>query len=377
MNHSQPVSNKAQYPSPHGAPLDECCALYENMLGAAAEIMLCIDVAQRIVFANAAAARAFGYAPVEFEHMPLETLIPESQRARHAGFVTAFHLDPGSVTRAMADGRVVAARRKDGGEFPFEVTLTRLAPASGPAWVAAIGRDVSEREAAAAQLAAQRAELRNKALVLQSMREAERGRIARELHDDLGQHIAAMSLDIAWIEQHATADIDGLGERLQQMRHCVDTVVGALRRLSSELRPLMLDDLGLAATLEWLAHQAWQRHGIRVDVHCAIDDRGLGEPVHSSLYRVAEEILQYLGASGAVHKVSLVVEQAGDAVQVGIEADAESAAQVPPAAALMGVQERVALLGGRIEIEHAARGMTVRVRVPLPPIGAASAASPS
>ena len=367
MTQPQSFPEDAQHAG--GVWREQRCTPYENMFDAASEVMLCIDVAQRLVYANAAASRAFGYSPGEFDRLPLESLIPEPERVRHAALVNSFLLDPGAVPRAMAAGRVVGARRKDGSVFPFEVTLTRLAAADAP-WVAAIGRDVTEREAAAAQLAAQRDELRHRAIVLQSMREAERGRIARELHENLGQSIAAMNLDIAWIAQHAAADVSGLDARLQQMRSCVDTVVGALRRLSSELRPLMLDDLGLAATLEWLANQAWQRHGIRVDVHCAIDDSRLGEPVHSSLYRVAEEILRYLGSSGAVRKATLVVEQAGDMVQVGIEADARPPADASPVAGLMSVQERVTLLGGRIEVEDAAHGMAVRVRFPLPSTGA-------
>jgi PAS domain S-box-containing protein len=361
----------SRLPNDGNASPQERCTLYEAVLGAATEVILCVDLAQRVVYANAAAARAFGYAPEEFERMPLEKLIPESQRMRHAALADAFFLQPGTVPRAMAGGRVVAALRKDGSEFPFEVTLTRLESTAGLQWVAAIGSDVTEREAAAARLARQDAELRNKALALQALREAERGRIARELHENLGQHLAAMSLDTAWIEQYAKADSDGLDQRLAQMRQSIGTVVGALRKLSSELRPLMLDDLGLAATLDWLAQQAWQRHGIKVDVHCAIDASGIDEPVHSSLYRVAEEILHYLGTSRTVRQVALSVEQAPDAVRVGISADA-----VPPPehsdAALASVHARTAILGGRIEIEHLDKGMTVRVTLPLPNEGSST-----
>lgn len=363
-NSPYPLSTVTLTPPP--IAVDERFALFETMLTVTSELMLVVDASQRIVFANAAAVRAFGYAPPEFERLPLAALIPAPQRDRHAVLAAEFLVERESVTRPMASGRVVAACRKDGTTFPFEVMLVHLAPTWRENWVAAIGRDVSERETSIAVVERQAAELRRNALALQSLREAERGRIARELHDNLGQHVAGMSLDIGWLEQHASADIDGLDIRLRHMREGVDTALGTLRKLSADLRPLMLDDLGLGATLEWLAQRAWQDHGLKVDVSCTIEMQTIGEPMHSSLYRVAEEVLHYLG--GGVRQASLLVQQDGDVVRITIRADGVPQRETPPDRALIGVRERAALLGGRLDIESPDERLTVRVSFPLPAI---------
>lgn len=339
-------------------------ALFENILAAAAEIMVCVDAQQRIVYANVAAEKAFGYGAQELQGLALSALIPSAARERHEGLVRNFSASRGAVLRPMAGGRVVSALRKDGAEFPFEVTLTRLE--AGP-WTAAIGRDVSERQAAAAVIARQDDELRANALTLEAMREAERGRLARELHDNLGGTLAAMKLDVAWVEQHATSGDGALAGRLQQLRECIDAVAEALRKMSSELRPLMLDDLGLAATLEWLAQRAHEQHGLKVTLRCAVDDMDLPAPLPSSLFRIAEETLAVLGGTATLRDAQVAVERSDGAVQIVVRAEGVPPAGTSLASALPGVYERAALFGGHVAMERDARGISVRVIVPLEP----------
>jgi len=265
----------------------------------------------------------------------------------------------------MALGQIVRARRKNATTFLFELTLTQLAHTEGGPWVVAVGRDVTEQQAQAQRLMQQRAQLQHRAIALQSLREAERARIARALHEDLSQSIATMGLDIAWMQSHAHANMSGLDQRLSQMRECADQVVRSLRKLSAELRPLMLDDLGLSATLEWLAHQVAQRYGVRIEVSCTMDDAlRLSEPVHSSLYRVAEEVLHYLGATRSVEHIALSVVLDAESAAVQMCASPMPAQASRLDVALIGVHERVEVLGGRIEVHKADKNLTIQVNLP-------------
>src|SRR5437660_6586261 len=168
---------------------------------------------------------------------------------------------------AMLGKRIeLTAMRADGREFPVELTITRV-NLDGPPMFTGFIRDISERKKAEKQLRDSREQLRALASYLQSVREEERSRIAREVHDELGQALTGLKMDLAWLDKKIvevsdTGDLQQFEERLKELPGRVDVVIATVRKIATELRPPILDDLGLEAAIEWQIQEFEKRTGI-------------------------------------------------------------------------------------------------------------------
>jgi signal transduction histidine kinase len=196
--------------------------------------------------------------------------------------------------------------------------------------------------------------------------------LARELHDELGQLLTALKMDLAWLRERIPEG--ELSERARQMNEALDRTVGSVRRIAADLRPLMLDDLGLADAAGWLVEDFARRSGVACKLEKALEDRmdGVDRSVSTAVYRALQESLTNIARhAGARHAwILLAVEGATVRLEVeddgrGIPADALASGR---SLGLKGMRERVLYLGGTVEVTGAARGGTrVHVRVPLRP----------
>lgn len=209
---------------------------------------------------------------------------------------------------------------------------------------------------------------------LVTAQEEERRRLSRELHDQLGQHLTALMLGLQSLKQPdgAPAAAGACVDRLQEL---TDQLMQEVHRLARELRPAALDDLGLPAALRRHA-EAWSRYsGVSVDFHSREFDAGrLPAPIETTIYRVVQEALTNILRHAQAQRVSVLLERRGEHVLAIVEDDgrgfdAEAVMAAPDAQSrlgLMGMQERVALVGGSLEIEsRRGGGTTVFVRIPL------------
>ena len=121
-----------------------------------------------------------------------------------------------------------------------------------------------DRQQAERELRNSREQLRNLSSHLESVREEERTRLAREIHDELGQALTALKMDISWLIKHRVDDNDSVLKKTRSMEELLDSTIRTVQRLCGELRPGLLDDLGLAAAIEWQAEEFQNRTGIRV-----------------------------------------------------------------------------------------------------------------
>ena len=146
---------------------------------------------------------------------------------------------------------------------------------------------------------------------MHEVRESERTRIARELHDELGQALTALKMDVDLLSETISRDRTDLLERTDAMRELLDSTVATTRRISSDLRPLVLDDLGLGAAAEWLAQTFSQRTHVpcelNVDAACA----QLGEPHASALFRILQESLTNVAKHAHAKRVEVRLERSG------------------------------------------------------------------
>jgi signal transduction histidine kinase len=229
----------------------------------------------------------------------------------------------------------------------------------------------SERERAEAEAlllgAEQREHARRETLrrVVEAQ-EAERRRIARELHDDAGQSLASVLMGLRRAEE--STDADEGKQILGELRETITASIRDLRALAVELRPTALDDFGLKAALERLTETFGRRTGLRIDLQTSGLDMRLPEAVETALYRIVQESLTNVAKHAGARTVSVVAHHhAGRAVVVieddgrGFEPDG-----AVPGLGLVSMHDRVELLGGTVRVESAAgSGTTIAVDVPL------------
>jgi signal transduction histidine kinase len=154
------------------------------------------------------------------------------------------------------------------------------------------------------------------------------------------------------------------------MRTVLDSTVAATRRISADLRPLMLDDLGLAAALEWLAEETSRRHGFAVDLDVDEASGNLAEPLASQVYRIVQESLTNAGRHAAAQRVRVRLRRIGREVHLDVDDDGRGLApddlRKKGYFGLIGIRERVYILAGSVEIRgDAGRGTAIHVRLPV------------
>jgi two-component system sensor histidine kinase UhpB len=325
-----------------------------------APVALWIADNDRIVFANRAAVQLLGAQHSLLGESVYALLRPESHaelRRQVAGALA------GATEAGLVHGRLV---RADGDDREVEIALAAL-PDHGRTTVQMVVADVTQRRAAARELERSQRQLRRLSASVVEAREEERRRIARELHDELGQRLTALKMDLASL---AAADGgEARAERIPAMLAMLDETVASVRRIAGDLRPLMLDDLGLNAAIEWLAGEASRRLGIRVEV--GLDDLGgVDERVAIALYRMVQEALTNVARHANATTASVELRHSGAELQLTVRDDGigypEHALQREGRWGLLGMRERADMLGGRLEIGNpAGGGACVRVRLPL------------
>ena len=255
------------------------------------------------------------------------------------------------IARGRAIG-VLAAHDKLGADVRFTETDLRLAETF--ATRAAVAVDLSERIA--------RDSLRR----VVEAQELERRRLARELHDETGQALTSILLGLKGLEERM--DDAESREAAEELRELVVSTLQDVRRLAVELRPSALDDFGLVAALERLTGSFAEQTGIAVDFQTALAEERLPEEVETAIYRIVQESLTNVVKHARARRVSILLARKDGAVKAVVEDDGQGfdPAEQTGGSGLVGMRERLALLGGRLAVESAPdRGTTVAAEVPL------------
>ena len=337
------------------------------IIASAMDAILTVDDTQRVVLFNQAAAAMFGCAATEALGAPLERFIPPRLRATHKGHMRAFG-EGGVTSRSMGKPGQVTALRANGEEFPVEAAISH-AVVQGRRLFTVILRDVTERKRAEDVIERSHQELRELSRAANAAIEAERKRFAREMHDELGQLVTVARMDLEALRSGFLPDQVELQTRALRVRAALDGVIAATRRIASDLRPTLLDDLGLAAALEWLAQSFSER--TQMDVKLVADDDlpEVPEPMASALFRIAQESLTNIARHASASSAQLRLEQADGSVWLTVrdngcginEADLAKRGSF----GVRGMRERVGLLGGEFFVGRLPEGGTeLRVRVP-------------
>ncbi|HYS56829.1 MAG TPA: PAS domain-containing sensor histidine kinase [Burkholderiales bacterium] len=348
--------------------LQDVEARVASIVESAMDAVITVDEKQRVVLFNAAAEAMFGCPRGQAIGAPLAWFIPERFRAEHERHIRRFG-ETGISSRRMGAQRIVTGLRRNGEEFPIDASISQITE-SGKKLYTVILRDVTERVQAEEALRRSQEELRELASGMNSVREQEKSRIARELHDELGQALTALKLDVAWLSDRLPAGDAAIAEKLKAMQAMIDGTVAATRRISSDLRPLILDDLGLVPAAEWLVQDFTQRTGIPCELRVGSPEPELKDPHATAVFRILQESLTNVARHAKAQRVEVALARADGTVTLNVRDNGRGFSlddpRRPNAFGLMGLRERVYLLGGEVRIEsEPGRGTSIAVQIPL------------
>jgi len=348
-------------------------ARLRGILDSAMDAVITVDEAQRIVIFNTAAEAMFGCTQAEALGAPLAWFIPERFRAAHVGHVKRFG-ESGTGSRRMGVLRIVTGLRRNGEEFPIDASISQLAE-DGTRFFTVILRDVTARVQGEQALRRSKEELQELGAAAHMAREQEKSRIARELHDELGQALTMLQMDVAWCKDNQPQS-PGFSAKIARMEALLKTTVAATRRIASDLRPLMLDDLGLLPAVEWLVQNFKQRTGVACALHVDDPDLPVAGAHATAVFRIVQESLTNVAKHANATRADVAIDQADGEVHVRVSDDGIGFdlgdARRPNAFGLLGVRERASLLGGTVAISSApGKGTRVDVRLPVEIEGAA------
>src|SRR6266516_4843291 len=281
-----------------------------SIVESAMDAIITVDEKQRVVMFNAAAEAMFGCPRGQAIGAPLAWFIPERFRAEHERHIRRFG-ETGISSRRMGAQRIVAGLRSGGGEFPIDASISQITE-GGKKFYTVILRDVTERVQAEEALRRSQEELRELASGMNSVREQEKSRIARELHDELGQ----------------------------------------------------------ALTAEWLVQDFTQRTGIPCDLHVGSPELELKDPHATAVFRILQESLTNVARHAKAQRVEVALARADGTVTLNVRDNGRGFSlddpRRPNAFGLMGLRERVYLLGGEVRIEsEPGRGTSIAVQIPV------------
>lgn len=340
------------------------------LLDSAMDAIISIDERECIVLYNRAAEQIFGWSTEAVMGRPLSMLLPERFRAGHAAHVRHFAAT-GVTSRRKGEGVVLYGLRADGSEFPMDASISQIDTSHGKVF-SVILRDVTERVKA-------RRDLARFATEASAIREQEKTRVARELHDELAQSLTALKMDAIWVRDRLGVDPQAAAAKLAGMLEMLDASVAATRRISADLRPLVLDDLGLVPAIEWLVQNFTQRHGVPCELD-ADESLELGEPHATAVFRIVQESLANVAKHARARQAWVRVAREGRdgrEIVLSVRDDGQGfrtdAARKPQSLGLIGLRERATLLEGIVRIESTpGQGTSVEARIPAPSQGGAA-----
>lgn len=342
----------------------DAAALLAGVLDSAMDGIITVDHTQRIVLYNRTAEKMFGWPRAEVLGQPLDRLMPQRFQAGHGEHIRRF-ATTGVTSRRMGDGTLIHGLRASGEEFPMDASISQLDTTDGKLYTVIL-RDVTERVRAQEERSAF-------AAAVNAVREEEKTRVARELHDELAQSLTALKMDTMWLRDQAAGTPAPSHIKLTEMLAMLDHTIAATRRIAADLRPLLLDDLGLVPAIEWLAHSFEQRTSVACGL-LADEALELQEPYATAVFRIVQEALANVAKHAGASDVNITIERLHGRVSLAVRDNGcgfiTGAPRQPQSLGLMGLRERAVLLKGHVVIDsEPGRGTCVKVDIPLPDRG--------
>ena len=336
-------------------------AQLEGIIESAMDAIITVDEREHVVVFNRAAESMFLCQAADSIGQPLDRFIPERFRQVHHGHMSLFALRQSS-SRSMGYRVGLFALRANGEEFPIEASISHI-QVEGKHLLTVILRDVTERKIAEDMLKHKQEELESLATKLIEAQENERRRIARELHDDFNQRLAALSVDLESMERAALAPAGPPARQLAEIRSQIVQLSDDLHDLAYRLHPSLLEHVGLEAALRDHAAEFAKRTGLPVTFTGREVPKTLLPQVATNLFRVMQESLQNVSKHAQATEVTIKLSGSSKGVGLSVRDngkgfDLESKSARVKGLGLVSMQERVRGLGGFLRIHSLPRSGT-------------------
>jgi len=320
----------------------------------------------RIIDVNNAALRHYGYSKEEFMLLDTRKMRPAEEERR---FLEDMRLRIQGVSN-----RGLWRHRKKGGELiQTEISVFDFSSDGKPVRLV-LSNDITEQFKTADKLKRSYDEIRGLASHLQDVREEERAWIAREIHDELGQQLTSLKMDLSWLSRKMNPQDEFISERIANSLSLLDDTIKTIRRIATELRPGILDDLGLVPAIEWQAEEFQKRFSIPTHFSSDLDQANFPAGVSIGLFRICQESLTNIARHAFASKISIALNQEAENILLSIEDNGKGfqpeKSGNQKTLGLLGMKERALMMGGKFQIEsRQGKGTSVFVTVPYNIIG--------
>ncbi len=341
---------------------------YHHTIDSVMDAVVAVDESLTIRLFNPAAELMFGYKAEYMLGRPLSDLMPKRSRAGHDLHVGRFmRSDVASRAMSLAPQLDITGLRSDGSEFPIESTISQT-------WIGqhkqltAVLRDVTQRRRAEAEVYRTNQQLRELSAALQNVREEERTRIARELHDELGQQLTGLKLDLSWLANRLKEGREANPDKVLEMRQALDAAIVAVRRISTELRPLILDDLGFGEAVTWQAAEIQKRSGLKIALDLPAAHLVQRDDLATALFRIVQESLTNVVRHAQATEVHICLVSDESRLVLTVSDNGQGLAPDLPGGGigLVSMRERAMAFGGVFSVRNnTTLGTTVEVALPL------------
>jgi signal transduction histidine kinase len=265
--------------------------------------------------------------------------------------------------------------KRNGETFPVMISGRGVRDAAGNiSAVTMTLRDITDRIRAEQEVRRKHAELRSLAAGIEAAREGERKRIAREIHDELGQRLTVLDMSLSSLRNDISKGLQSQApailERIQSMQQVIETTIDWIGRISVELRPSILDNLGLTAAIRWQAQEFQTRTGVKCIFSRLPKDVALDADRSTAVFRIFQELLTNVARHAGATTVRIKLENTGRDLVLQVRDDGkgipEDAITSSNSLGLLGIRERAEWLGGAVDIRGVAgAGTAVTLEIPL------------
>lgn len=205
----------------------------------------------------------------------------------------------------------------------------------------------------------------------QNLLERERSYIAREIHDELGQNLTAISMSLAMMEKNLPESCREIRARVRELNRVTESTISVTKKLSTELRPQLIDDMGLVAAIEWYANRFEARSGIKCNLNLTEEELELSKNIAIHFYRILQEALTNVYKHAEAGQVDISFVRMGSVIYFQVQDNGKGIRQDEQVKSLsygiMGMEERVRLMGGKFNITGGCRGTTIEIEIPYNP----------
>ncbi len=328
-----------------------------------------LDTRGLVTYINPAAERLFGWSSAELIGRKMHDVIhyqhPDGR---------PFPADECAGLQVLQSGTVLSDHedvfiRKDGTFFPVVCSSSPIASDGGIVGLVVVFRDMTAQKQAEEALRKSREELRALAARLQASREEEKTQLARELHDELNGTLIALKMDLSLLPDRAATDRNLFLEKLSSMSELIDRTLARVHTIVTELRPVVLDKLGLVAAIEWQTGEFQDRSGIACETHLPTEEIPLDPERSTAVFRILQEALTNVARHANATKVVIELRSEAGILILAVRDNGKGIDEkmifAHHSMGLLGMRERALSFGGKTEVSRLpGRGTLVSMRIP-------------